>query len=99
MIGKYLSSIQKREPLLLFFVSSFCSKCRVNRRNLQEFIPEDLIVELNIASPNAIIDEVQPRMVPTLVLVDADHRILYVKEGILSSQEAEILQKSLEKLI
>lgn len=89
---------QTPRPVLLFFTSTFCSKCIKNRQLLVANNLERFITEIDVSRDNALLQELQPNMVPALYLIDEDDRVLYYKEGIISREEVLILKNILNKL-
>ena len=86
-------------PAVIFFISTFCSKCMYNRSVLQRVIKEDYILEVNIADSSPLLSEIKPKMAPTIVFVDEAGRILVYEEGVIHDQTALAISQLLENII
>lgn len=92
---EFMSRLEKKVelggPKIIFFVSSFCSKCAANQKVLEEYFDLSDINQINIADPDELVELVHPSTIPTHLLIDPDGRIIYYKEGLISTVEAKCL--------
>ena len=95
---RIVSSIDHKLPVLLFFVSSFCSKCHHNRLKLQKYIDRSEILEINISTSTPLLEEIRPTSVPFMVVVDTTHRIIYRGDDLISDAVAKKICNLMGKL-
>ena len=97
-----IDKLDGKLPLLVTFKSQFCSKCRYNRKLLDEAISlEDLKInhlEEDIASVEGLHQFIKPRSVPFLVIIDNQGVIQLEFDGLLNSKMVKSILMIIKRL-
>jgi thioredoxin-like negative regulator of GroEL len=99
LIGKKVIQFRDLLPVLILFKSTFCSKCLQTRKQLLKSLNSHDLVEIDIAKNTALLEEIKPKEVPTIILLDRKGTIVSFKEGLISEQDARSLSDLLNKLM